>query len=353
MEETVDWYGFRVYPWNLPEKRPGGYRFTNLVNGKPYLGVGGLTGNSDVYKRTRSHAKGQSPRKFKNALLKHGLSSFLLEPVFYSLDGDPIELLIVEAILIQDHDSVRNGYNVLEMSGSGNYGEEFRQLQILSHSSDEFRSKMAAIARYKMADPITKQKHRQALLTYASQPDILELNRQRALARWQTPEFQATRAAAFARPEVAAKRQAIFDSPEFKATISARTKEMWSDPDKHAAISQSIREAWADPELRQRQSVLLTKAFSTPEAKANRSATMTEVNSRPEVRAKQAANTSNLVWITNGTEGARIPKSEPLPEGWRFGRLTGWITDGTSNKMHALSEPLPVGYRLGRFIPKR
>jgi hypothetical protein len=121
------WNGFKVRSNNVPMQRPGVYRFTNLVNGKCYVGI-----SEDVAGRCKYHGPNSTP-KFGNAIRKYGREFFLCEPLFYWTDGkhDRIFLMQLETELIIVHDSIRNGYNVKAADGGiGPYGPEFSELQV-------------------------------------------------------------------------------------------------------------------------------------------------------------------------------------------------------------------------------
>ena len=117
----IPWNGFSIRADNVPLKLPGVYRFTCLVNGKPYVGI-----SQDVFRRCRHHGE-NSPTKFRNAIRKYGRMNFLCEPLFYWTDGKPDRsfLATLEAELIASHNSVAKGYNIAERSEGGSYGPEF------------------------------------------------------------------------------------------------------------------------------------------------------------------------------------------------------------------------------------
>lgn len=56
----------------------------------------------------------------------------------------------------------------------------------------------------------------------------------------------------------------------------------------------------------------------------------------------------NTTWINNGKEQKRWGQGE-IPKGWEVGRLpVKWITDGKNNKMIPKTDPVPDGWRKGR-----
>lgn len=121
---TRSWYGWRVTS-NVPRRLPGLYRFTNLVNGKVYVGI-----SKNVHTRCKGHGeKKTSSPKFANAIGKYGRQSFLCEPLFYWTSEEPLDrafLCEIEAEFIALHNSVSNGYNVQDRSNIGPFGAEWK-----------------------------------------------------------------------------------------------------------------------------------------------------------------------------------------------------------------------------------
>jgi hypothetical protein len=76
---------------------------------------------------------------------------------------------------------------------------------------------------------------------------------------------------------------------------------------------------------------------------------MSEINaSRPK---SSYGNTKNTVWINNGVEQTRHKSEDPLPQGWKRGRLSHkgalpagsfWITDGKDNILVPPGDPIPI-----------
>jgi hypothetical protein len=92
-----------------------------------------------------------------------------------------------------------------------------------------------------------------------------------------------------------------------------------------------------------------------------------EIGARPEVKQKLSDAISDLKWITNGQEEHRVPETDPIPEGWKKGRLKEGrsfgpkagtyayrkITDGTQNRNISLDDPIPDGWRVGMTMKPR
>jgi group I intron endonuclease len=115
------WYKFNIHSNNIPIHLPGCYRIVNLINGKSYIGLA-----RDVFNRGVSHNNGNSPPKLRNGFNKYGRNNFLFEPIYYIIDDTLNSLSYAEASLIEEFNSVDNGYNIQLASGSvGPYGPEF------------------------------------------------------------------------------------------------------------------------------------------------------------------------------------------------------------------------------------
>lgn len=84
------------------------YRATNTINGKVYIGF-------DSYwpKRKGEHkgsAQRGEPYKFYNAVRKYGWDKFVWDIIYQSKDYNHC-LNIMEQYFIDEHDSIKNGYN--------------------------------------------------------------------------------------------------------------------------------------------------------------------------------------------------------------------------------------------------
>lgn len=128
MTDNVEWREWRILPGITPLSRPGGYLIRNIVNGKPYIGISGV--KTGIAGRIDGHKRGDSGRKFRNAVRKYGPGAFLVTPLFYVVgEVDKEWLQEVEADLIRDYDSVANGYNTVAAAGGvGPYGPEFGKI---------------------------------------------------------------------------------------------------------------------------------------------------------------------------------------------------------------------------------
>ena len=76
--------------------------------------------------------------------------------------------------------------------------------------------------------------------------------------------------------------------------------------DTRLTLSEKSKERWADPEYKKRVSENMRRALSDPKIRARRSEIM-----------------KDLIWINDGTVDKRIKSSDPIPEGFTFGRCSG------------------------------
>jgi hypothetical protein len=96
-------HGLLVHPENIPLAKPGLYRITNQINGKPYIGA-----TRNLATRPQGHGK-KSPPKLRAAITKYGKFNFLFEPMFYCIVDDIEFLLLCEAHMIALSDRIRRG----------------------------------------------------------------------------------------------------------------------------------------------------------------------------------------------------------------------------------------------------
>lgn len=88
------------------------YKHENLMNGKVYIGITGIS----VEDRWKNGLGYYLQPKFYNAIKKYGWNNFRHEILYTGLDK--ITACKMEKILIKSHDSIRNGYNVSDGGGS-------------------------------------------------------------------------------------------------------------------------------------------------------------------------------------------------------------------------------------------
>lgn len=247
-EELVEWRGFLARPENIPLPRPGAYRLVHIENGKSYVGI-----SQNVEYRLNHHATGARPVKLGNAIKKYGKQAFVIEPLYYSIDRyDTATLPVVEADLIIAFDSIAHGYNIQAASGAvGPYGPAFGAImraRKLPPHSEETKAKMRA----NNADPVFKERHREA-----------------------------TRAA--------------MTTPEVVARLVAASKAKVADPDFLARVAKTLREVHARPDSP------FAPFYVDAEFQARRIAAVIESKKRPDVIEKMI----NLPAKSNSVLGVR------------------------------------------------
>jgi hypothetical protein len=180
---TVEWYGFRALADNLPTHRPGLYLILNLLNGWPYIGIG-----EDLWRRLRAHAKRNSPKKLKAAIIKNGKNNFLIFPLFYAAhEGN--DLPLIEADTIQTFDAIEHGYNICAAKGRiGPYGPA-HSAAVRAGQTKEGRARQAAAA--KAAYPAMAEKLHAARDAAAKSPEARAIVSARSKALWADPEWRA------------------------------------------------------------------------------------------------------------------------------------------------------------------
>ena len=334
----VEWYGFCVRSDNLPLHRPGAYRFTNLVNGKPYIGI-----SKDVFHRGVLHANSAIPKAgriekgvtyFVRALRKYGTSCFLFEPLAYGIkwfddwhhEGGWLRQL--EADLIIDYDAIAKGYNILANWHGGQVGEKFRKIMLATFTPERRAVQSEATRAY--------------LTEHPDQAGRYFREWRQSLSLEEKADFVATR-----EPARRAGIDAFYNDPEKLAAFNAKCQ----TPTAIAKRAANIRETWADPELRAEQSARLKKYLSVPEHLAVRRAQFAETQVLATAAAQQKI--GGGYWAYKGNEEQRFSIGDVLPEGWIKGRLRQWITDSKVNKQLARGEQVPEGWHLGRILRRR
>ncbi len=270
----LDWYGFKVYESNIPKSRAGVYVLLNLENGKHYVGESG-----NIKARLQSHATGGSPRKLKNALNKYGLHNFLVMPVWYAttIEPDKTYLLFVETSLIDDFDSIKSGYNILNQYNRSNWG---------------------------WADPDNppdRSWHREFIGKIWNDP--IAGPKLRAIAA--DPEFQKRRGDAV---------KAAYDKPGGKDKLMESKNETW-----RAGVIAGLKKYYADPENRQKAS--------------DNQARVADKHAQSLTDAWQR---NPRCWITDGISNRQHFVNLPIPEGWYRGR-SGLLGRALANSRQELN----------------
>lgn len=323
----LDWQGFKVDEDNPPLHRPGMYRFTNLLDGKTYIGVSG-----DVYERGRQHSasvvNGRS--KFCKALRTFGVQSFLFEPLCYGVDVKALDnrwLFEVEAISIADHNSVSAGYNVLSQACGlvGPITQEFRD--IVSEACLEVWARKGGHTPEARAKISNASKDWWA--THTQTPDqraAADLNAQKMLA-----------ASPANKPGwVPVHRIGMKDTEETKARRSASkraTHETRREQGlQHIWITDGVQECqilntapippgWYQGRQPKIGEVGRSRVGETRTEVACQHMSTSALNawSDPAKREAMMRNRRPFCWITNGAVSRRLQDDEEMPEGFWFG----------------------------------
>lgn len=169
--------------------RPGGviYRVRNLKSGKAYVGQ---TRQSLGERWSKHKYAGSQSKILRQAMTKHGVENFVIEPICSALRVEDLSALEVQFIKSENTLSP-NGYNAVLPDETYTMSEE--SLQKKSRSS-----------KAKYADPEYKKKWTEAILKPGRCEKIAESSRD----RWSDPEYKA---------RVSASIKAGQSSPEFRA----------------------------------------------------------------------------------------------------------------------------------------
>lgn len=98
------------------------YKHTNKINGKVYIGQSKYS----LEERSKKNGEGyKTQKKFWNAIQKYGWNNFTHEVLFSNLSKE--EANKIEITLIEEYDSIKNGYNVRKGGSNFNYNESSYQ----------------------------------------------------------------------------------------------------------------------------------------------------------------------------------------------------------------------------------
>jgi len=94
------------------------YKATNTMSGNVYIGQTVKTLEERIHQHTKITSKGKS--KFSKALKSYGIENFDWDVIYTATTKE--ELNQLEIFYINEYDSIKNGYNMVE-GGSGGYNE--------------------------------------------------------------------------------------------------------------------------------------------------------------------------------------------------------------------------------------
>lgn len=261
-----------------PMDKSGIYLIRHIASGRIYLGS-----SLNMRVRRSQHIKDLNERKhsspkLQNAWNKYGADAFEFE-IVEECSGD--DLFTREQALI---DELAPFYNVLSFAGNGTRGYEW---------TDEQRK------RHYMKNGGTTVNHREA--------GRRTIERNRANSPFGPGYFPEHRVGMKDTAEVIEKRRLAR-----LATIRAPG---YVNPNKGQKRSEEFKE------LMRRQNL---GAKRSEEAKANMSAAQEAYAAKLKAEGKihHNAGKGRFMWITDGVEARRHKTIDPVPEGWRQGRVT-------------------------------
>jgi hypothetical protein len=112
--------------------------------------------------------------------------------------------------------------------------------------------------------------------------------------------------------------------PAYRENLSLTRKERWMDPVVRERYCQGRRRQWTDPSYRDKTipklkefQLLAIDAALSPESRQKR------IDSFKRIEHNKGSKNPMFgkMWITNGIESYRIDKNDPIPAGYRKGRV--------------------------------
>jgi group I intron endonuclease len=304
----------------------GIYGLKNKTNGKWYVGqsIYSIQGRWQSYK----NLKCSSQPKLLNALKKYGYESFdkvILEECI----SDRRVIDVREDYWIKFYNCVENGYNCKYGGANGKMSEEAKvrvregcKKRVYTDEWKKALSENGKKAKGRIVSEETKNKMKESQkVRYNNNPDAK--NHIKRLAETRKLRLRSTPV-----------------SDETKRKISAATKGKIITNDcknKMSAARKEYLKVNAHPSLGRKHS--------------------TESCEKMSVHDRSGLNCPSLgkIWINNGIESKKIPKEQPMPDGFSRGRLFGtvWAHNGTERKFIKKDAPLPTGYVYGKLYSKK
>jgi group I intron endonuclease len=163
-------------PATHPRRQMIVYKISNKKDGKVYIGIT----SQSLERRVQQHlfcVRQGVNSKLYNAIRKHGISSFKIDPIDKAVGLE--ELKYLEQMYIADYDSYRSGYN-LTLGGEGTIGyvptEETRrklaELRVGWKHSEETKAKQSKARIGKPNHSVSGEKHPSAKLTDTQRLEI-------------------------------------------------------------------------------------------------------------------------------------------------------------------------------------
>lgn len=256
----------------------GIYGLKNKINNKWYVGQSAVSiaGRWNEYRRLQCY----NQPKLLNALTKYGIDNFD-KIILEECSGDQKLLDKREDYWIRHHDSVENGYNCRYGGANGKFSEEAKQRVREGCKkkvyTDELKKKLSENGKKgkgKAKSEETKQKMRESQKRrFIDDPTLSSIEHMRNMAkiRHSTPVSEETR------QKLSRRAKGKIISQEQKDKLSKSLSEHY----------QTHKHCWND-----------------------RSHT-----------DKSKAKMAMYIWITDGTQSKRHIRTEPIPVGYKKGRL--------------------------------
>lgn len=275
----IDWKGFKIVAGNEPLARPGVYLFRHTRSNRHYVGISGSA--RGVLARCNAHRRGDRPRKLEDALKRYGHSEFIIFPILYVVGAvDRGWLQKLESTLIQEYNSVEDGYNTQASSGSvGPYGEAF---------SD--------VMREALSDPEWRTKHSNTIRAVWADLDLRNKQSETTTKSWRDPVVSERRIAGM---KAAAKRLDVKKN--------------------YRRAMDTLR---SDPVYVKRNIDALERVRLNPISRANYYTAMASSEWGDSQRAgcKRSWVDRPRIWISNGVDIKGIQEGDQIPDGWKRGR---------------------------------
>lgn len=258
------------------------YIFTNLVNGKQYIGQ---TTSSDPDKYCMTHfnnavVDNRKQRVFYKALRKYGRENFTYNIVFCAFDKSSLDWA-EDYFIIELNTLSPNGYNTKRGGAQGKYSEDGKRALSEACLVTEVRVRKKAA----MCEVWKREEHRQKIAVVNADPHV---------------KFKKN-----------ASRQEVINRPGFRESVRQRTQAQFSIPGARERASEVTTTLFADPDYRARHKA----AHNTPEYREK----MHDILIKTGQQRGQILST--MRWITDGVVNKRLKPDELLHDGWSYGRV--------------------------------